>query len=300
MEVQMSINRPRSSNSVRKRIFRKAIIALLALGIPMLLFLFQFGIQKAEVIGESRYTDQQIRDMVLESRLDYNSVYLYLKYRFFTTPDIPFIEKLDIEMNSRHEVTIYVYEKIVTGCVYVMGEYMYFDKDGIIVESSSEKVEKVPVIEGLQFRDIVLHDKLKLLDEEQTKEEDSGQENTGGDTQSGEENSGSSDEQETEKDEEESTGAKDKLFDIILNLTKLINKYELDVDVVRFDENNNVTLKCGDIRVLLGKKNDYEVALSDLKNILAKAEGTKAYELDMRDYSKESNYVIGKSKDSTE
>ncbi len=296
----MSINRPRSSNSVRKRIFRKAIIALLALGIPMLLFLFQFGIQKAEVIGESRYTDQQIRDMVLESRLDYNSVYLYLKYRFFTTPDIPFIEKLDIEMNSRHEVTIYVYEKIVTGCVYVMGEYMYFDKDGIIVESSSEKVEKVPVIEGLQFRDIVLHDKLKLLDEEQTKEEDSGQENTGGDTQSGEENSGSSDEQETEKDEEESTGAKDKLFDIILNLTKLINKYELDVDVVRFDENNNVTLKCGDIRVLLGKKNDYEVALSDLKNILAKAEGTKAYELDMRDYSKESNYVIGKSKDSTE
>ncbi len=296
----MSINRPRSSNSVRKRIFRKAIIALLALGIPMLLFLFQFGIQKAEVIGESRYTDQQIRDMVLESRLDYNSIYLYLKYRFFTTPDIPFIEKLDIEMNSRHEVTIYVYEKIVTGCVYVMGEYMYFDKDGIIVESSSEKVEKVPVIEGLQFRDIVLHDKLKLLDEEQTKEEDSGQENTGGDTQSGEENSGSSDEQETEKDEEESTGAKDKLFDIILNLTKLINKYELDVDVVRFDENNNVTLKCGDIRVLLGKKNDYEVALSDLKNILAKAEGTKAYELDMRDYSKESNYVIGKSKDSTE
>lgn len=256
----MSINRPRSSNSVRKRICRKAFIALLIIGIPTTLFFTVFGINKADVVGESRYSDKQIRETILKSPLDNNSVYLYLKYRFFEQPSIPFVEKLDVEMNSNHEVTIYVYEKIVTGCVYIMDEYLYFDKDGIVVESSPKKIEKVPVIEGLLFNDIILHEKLKLQND----------------------------------------SPDEKLFDIILNITKLINKYELDVDTVRFDEDENVTLKCGDIKVLLGKKGNYEDALSDLKNILDKAKGTDLSELDMREYDKDTGYVIGKSNNSTE
>lgn len=260
----MSFNRPRSSNSVRKRICRKALILLLIIGIPLTVFLFFFGIKKAEVIGESRYSDSQIREMVLKSRFEHNSIYLYLKYHFFAKPQIPFVEKLDVEMNSNHDVTIYVYEKMVTGCVYAMNEYLYFDKDGIIVESSPKKIEKAPVIEGLHFNEIILHQKLNLLSRDN------------------------------------SVNHNEEQFNAILNLTKLINKYTLNVDTVRFDEEDNVTLLCGNIRILLGKKSDYEEALSDLKNILANAKGTDLYELDMTDYHKDTGYVIGKSKNSTE
>lgn len=279
----MSINRQRNSHSVRKRIIKKAIVVLLVIGIPFLLFLFIFGIRKVDVVGENRYTDKQIRELVLKSKLDYNSILLFLKYRFLTTPKIPFIEKLDVEMNSNHEVTIYVYEKIVTGCVNVMGEYLYFDKDGIVVESSPDKIEKVPVIEGLKFNKIVLHQKLNLQNiqgmEQSSKEEDI---------------------QDQEQDRELIEKQNDEIFRVILNITRLINKNELDVDAVRFDEDENVTLKCGEIKVLLGKKSDYDAALSDLKNILKKVKDKQIYELDMRDYEKGTGYVIGKTKNSTE
>ena len=41
-----------------------------------------------------------------------------------------------------------------------LNSYMYFDKDGIIVESTSNKLEGVPRIEGLNFGQIVLGEPL--------------------------------------------------------------------------------------------------------------------------------------------
>ncbi len=43
---------------------------------------------------------------------------------------------------------------------------MYFDKDGIIVESSSEQLPGVPVITGLEFGHIVLHQPLPVADQD--------------------------------------------------------------------------------------------------------------------------------------
>ena len=47
-----------------------------------------------------------------------------------------------------------------------MSSYMYFDKDGIIVESSSEQLPGVPVITGLEFGHIVLHQPLPVADQD--------------------------------------------------------------------------------------------------------------------------------------
>lgn len=254
----MRMNRQRNYYSVRKRICRKALAVLLIIGIPAVLFLFTFSIKKVEIVGSNHYTDQQIKGIVLQSRPDYNSVYLYLKYKFFTTPTIPFVEKVDVEMVNNHTVKINVYEKIVIGCVEFMGEYLYFDKDGIIVESSSNKSDNIPIVNGLQFNKIILHEKLEL---------------------------------EAQKEE---------LYDVILNLTKVINKNDIAVDEISFNNNYEVTLKCQGIKVLLGKKSYYDEVLSDLKNILIKAKESGINILYMEDYKKGTGQVIGRTKKTTE
>ena len=43
-----------------------------------------------------------------------------------------------------------------------MGRYMFFDKDGIVVESADSLLEGVPVITGLKFDEIVLYKKLNV------------------------------------------------------------------------------------------------------------------------------------------
>ncbi|MFQ8841746.1 MAG: hypothetical protein ACLR8P_13385 [Clostridium fessum] len=57
-----------------------------------------------------------------------------------------------------------VYEKSVVGYVSYMNSRMYFDKDGIIVESTSETLPGVPKIAGLSFGHIVLHQPLPVED----------------------------------------------------------------------------------------------------------------------------------------
>ena len=55
-----------------------------------------------------------------------------------------------------------VFEKSVVGYVSYMSSYMYFDKDGIIVESSVEQLPGVPWITGLDFGHIILHQPLPV------------------------------------------------------------------------------------------------------------------------------------------
>lgn len=162
----MIINRQMNSENVLVRLSKKIIIILLIIGIPVLYFIVTFQIKEVEVVGANRYTAEQVKEIVFKTKPDNYSLYLYLKYRFLEQPKLPFVEKIDIDMVNSHSVKIYVYEKMVAGCVEFMGEYLYFDKDGIVVESTSKKIGNVPVIKGLQYKQIVLNEKLNVEKDE--------------------------------------------------------------------------------------------------------------------------------------
>ena len=59
-----------------------------------------------------------------------------------------------------------VFEKSVVGYVSYMSSYMYFDKDGIIVESSVEQLPGIPWITGMEFGHIVLHQPLPVANQD--------------------------------------------------------------------------------------------------------------------------------------
>ena len=59
-----------------------------------------------------------------------------------------------------------VYEKRVVGYVSYMSINMYFDKDGIIVESSSSRLDGIPEVTGLDFGSIRLNQPLPVGNQE--------------------------------------------------------------------------------------------------------------------------------------
>ncbi len=258
----MSKQRHRNSNNVRKRMMNRGMKLLIFLILPLLFFSYFFNIKEVTVIGATRYTQEEIKEQLMQSKLDSNSLLLYLKYKYLTDFTMPFIEKADLVLEDNHRVTVRVYEKMVTGCVEFMGEYLYFDKDGIVVESSSEQLPDIPMIKGLKFKKIILNEKLEVQ--------------------------------------------KEGLFDTILNLTQLIDKFGLEVKTIRFNNDNEVTVDCGEVIALLGKRSAYDEVLSELRNILQgsgeelgsildKSEGTKL-ELDMTKYSKDTKTIVATPK----
>lgn len=125
-----------------------------------------FRIRTVEVVGNSYYTSEEIENMVISDSYSSNSLYLYLKFRYFHTEEIPFVDKIEVSLLSVGRVRIRVYEKSLIGYVSYMGANLYFDKDGIVVESSSEVREDVPKITGLSFHSQTLYQKLGVEDDQ--------------------------------------------------------------------------------------------------------------------------------------
>ena len=153
----------------RRRRGRKiGIILGVILGVLLLVaaVLFAVRVTEIEVSGNRQYKKQKIIDLVFDGKWSRNSAFCYYENRFREHKSIPFIEEYKIEFKSPTRVEIVVFEKSVVGYVSYMSSYMYFDKDGIIVESSANQLPGVPWITGLEFGHIVLHQPLPVADQE--------------------------------------------------------------------------------------------------------------------------------------
>ena len=196
-----------------------------------LFFLDRCTVKTITVEGNVHYSNDEIVAMVMKNRLDHNSVYLSMKYRKKGIEGIPFIEKMSVDILAPDAIKITVYEKAVAGYIEYLGKYMYFDKDGIIVETSDVKTAGIPQVTGLQFDYVVLHEKLPIEN--------------------------------------------DAMFQSILDITQLLTKYEISIDKIYFDQNNQMTLYFENIRVRLGDISNIDDKIMRLKSILPELEGQK-------------------------
>ena len=151
-----------------RKIFMAVLIVLLlaALAGGTWYVLTEYKVTELEVEGNIHYTRDEIARMVLPGGVRNNSLYLKLWYRNREMEEIPFVETMDVEIISHHKVKVTVYEKALAGCFEYLGNYMYFDKDGVVVEASSQTTEGVPQIKGLTFDHVVLYEPLPVQNDE--------------------------------------------------------------------------------------------------------------------------------------
>lgn len=146
----------------KKLLIAAAVLAVTA--VLLLSFVGVFRITEVTVIGNEFYTREEIADLIIGEGYQRNTFYLYLRCRYQKHPDIPFVDDFEVSLDSFHSITIRVYEKNIVGYVRYLGKNVYFDKDGIVVESSEEEMEGVPMITGLYFDDLALYRSLNVED----------------------------------------------------------------------------------------------------------------------------------------
>ena len=133
-----------------------------------------------------------------------------------------------------------LYEKALAGYVKYLDTYMYFDKDGYVVESSGIRTQGVPQITGLTFNHIVLGEQLPVENPE--------------------------------------------VFVGIMDMTKLLNKYQLTADKIYFHSSGEITIYFGQIKVAMGSDHSHlEDKLQLLPGFLEQLEG-KSGTLQMENY----------------
>ena len=158
------IREQRKKKRRRKIGLTAALILLMLLAIAFLIVWKVFTVENVVVEGNELYSSEQIEQLVLNDEYSWNSLYVLLKYRIRDTGKVPFVDTMEVTLDDPHTVHVLVDEKGILGCFYIdaIGQYAYFDKDGFVVETSSDEIEDVPKITGVTCDEVVLYEKLPL------------------------------------------------------------------------------------------------------------------------------------------
>lgn len=154
--IQDQLRRRRNRFRLMFALILSALIAAAAF------FVLYYRVRYVTVEGSTHYTDEEVEKLAMGGFLGDNSMVLSWRYKDQAVKNIPFVESMDVEVVSHDTIHITVYEKSLAGYVTYLGRYMYFDRNGTVVESSSEKIEGVPEVTGLSFDHIVLNESLSV------------------------------------------------------------------------------------------------------------------------------------------
>ena len=144
---------------------------------------------------------------------------------------------------------VVLYEKSIAAYIVYKENYMYFDKDGIVVETSSTQVADVPLVDGLKFDSVVLYSPLPVKDEG--------------------------------------------IFATILDLSQNLQKYDLAVDKIHFNDDLSIVLYIGNVRVNFGQGELLSEKLHELKQMEPELAGLSGV-LNMENYSESSGFITFK------
>lgn len=238
---------------LKHRALLPVLLLVVILLIVLLIIVSRFQVKTITVEGNYYYTDEEIQNLLFSDFLEKNTLYSWLKCRMGQEKNIPFIERYQMDIISPTEIEVIVYEKNIIGYIDYMGSKMYFDRDGVVVESSQKEMQGIPQILGVNFKQIILYQKLEV--------------------------------------------DQDQLFDGVLTLTQLLQKFELDVDTIHFDKSDQATIQIGDITVELGNLELLDGKISELNDILPNLEGKKGtlYLDTYKESSIKSTYIFKKA-----
>ena len=235
----------------KKKKWMVSVLALLS-GIAVFLgivyyLVSTYTIKTVYVEGNLHYSKDEIKEMVMDGPLGNNSLYLSFKYRDKGVKGIPFIDVMTVEVLSPDTIKIIVYEKSLAGYIEFMDNYLYFDKDGCVVENSNVLTEGIPLVTGFEFDYVVMGEKLPVEDEA--------------------------------------------IFKNVMNITNLLDKYEMRADRIYFASKSEITVFFGKIKVVLGDPKNIEEKIMNLPEILSKLEGQTGT-LNLENYTKDTDMLI--------
>ncbi len=208
-----------------------------------------FRTTQIEYEGNTRYTDDEMTTHIFGGKYNVNTLIYYFITSKKEKAVIPFVQDYEVSVNWPNKLKITVYEKSIIGYIRYMGYNLYFDKDGIVVDSSKEVLDNIPEVTGIAYTNVVLHSKLNVEN--------------------------------------------DKVFDILLELVQLCEKYNIAVDKVFFGNNYEVTLYVGNIKIMLGDSQTITEKIYEVSQMMSQMQGLSGT-LHMENFTEDTSSIIFK------
>ena len=265
----------------KKSIVKIVLVSILAvLIIGIVTFLLVFHVKKVEVIGNTRYTEEEIKSMALTKFYSSNAVLVTWLDGNQEVDGIPFINGFKIEEVSHNEIRIIVSEKQIIGYLKDDDKNTFFDKDGVVVEVV--EVDKPKIVDGKQVIVGEVVDDKELIKPQEVVEAEVLDETvfhaavTNVPLIEGLEASNIALNQKMKV-------ADLSVFNTIWGITRMVERFNIQPDKVVFEADESVTMHYDNVRVLIGDDSLLEEKIARVAAILPNLVG-KSGELHLKDY----------------
>lgn len=136
------------------------IFAVLALTIFIIISACK--IKDIEVKGVDTYTQAEIQKAIKDNGYVNNTLFYTLKCKLRKPELLPFVNSFDIKIKDANHLVVTVHEKKRAGCIEDKGKYVYFDKQGYMLESHVKKFENIPMVTGLTYKKLEIGEKIPI------------------------------------------------------------------------------------------------------------------------------------------
>lgn len=211
---------------------KKGLWILVAVIVLLVIYWYVYNIPITTVTVEGNvYHSAQEIEEALFGDSHRSSLYYYIRERANIKSECVFLQSYTMTWENKNTVHILVEEQPFLGYVEYTGSYLYFDESGFIVYSSQTQVEDVPLVQGIQFQQLIKYQKLNIED--------------------------------------------DSLFSKLMELTRMLYKYDLHPQIIRFLVNDEINLYIDDITVELGTVKYLEGKVQELAAMIDSLSGRK-------------------------
>ena len=137
------------------------VLILMAGGIVMV-----SNLEGVRVKGNTYYTEDKLKKELQKYYVGGNTILTYFRLKYDKKITIPFVDEIEVDLTGLHSLTVTIAEKEVVGCLPYMGEFICFDKDGIMVGSIPQKRDNIPVVFGIEYNSAVFNKPIATKNDE--------------------------------------------------------------------------------------------------------------------------------------
>ena len=281
---------------MRKKTKRRLKLAGMILGVLAAAFLcfagfFYVSDIHVTVVGSTRYTDQEIREMVFQNFADRNSLYLAFVKKSLD-PGQAFIKSITVEYENHNSLRLHVNEDAPVGFIRQDTFDYYFDSEGVVLEALPSGTQSGGT--GTESTESV-----------GTAATSTSGTDTSGALQAVTERGSDTQFRPALADVVEVTGLTEEplkagqtisvtdsgIFSTLQAVTRLFNKFDIKPDSISVDSGNSITLHYGTVDVCLGKDILLEEKMARVDAILPQLKGLSGT-LHLENYSEDTVNII--------
>lgn len=147
------------------RIRHKKLWIIFSILCIILFCIFFFRVKKVTIVGNTYYSQADMVEMFQTNIFEKNVLTFWLMDKCSLTPELKFVREYEVSYPNVNEVCIKLYEKTIVAGIAYSNQYIYFDKDGMVLQSEEKPIENIPLFEIKNLTTFSLYNKVQMEDE---------------------------------------------------------------------------------------------------------------------------------------